>query len=94
LPGFRSSFGSIAPQKASQPIASKLVELVEDPRLDPLQDHAICVLNLPAHAGVCHGSPVDADVVLVTEREEIFPVNYVLLLVMMEFETPNQWMMS
>jgi hypothetical protein len=35
-----------------------------------LQDHAICALDLPIRAGVRHGGPVDAHVVVITEPEE------------------------
>jgi hypothetical protein len=37
------------------------------PRFDPLQGHAIRVLHLPVHVGVCHGGPVDANVVFIAE---------------------------
>jgi hypothetical protein len=31
------------------------------------------VLNLPVHAGVRHGGPVDTNVVVITELEEFIP---------------------
>ena len=31
------------------------------------------MLNLPVHAGVRHGGPIDADVVFIAELEELFP---------------------
>jgi hypothetical protein len=52
------------------PSSAKLVHLVEDPRLDALQDHTIRELNLPVRAGVRNGGPVDADVVVIAESEE------------------------
>ena len=30
------------------------------------------MLDLPVHAGVCHGGPIDVDVVFITESEELF----------------------
>jgi hypothetical protein len=32
-----------------------------------LQDHAVHTLNLPVHAGVRHGGPIDMDVVVIAE---------------------------
>jgi hypothetical protein len=52
------------------------------------------MLDLPVHAGVHHGGPIDADVVFIAELEEFVPVNYVSLSVLMEFGTPNRWMIS
>jgi hypothetical protein len=49
------------------PLSPKLVELVEDPRLDALQYHAIHASNLSVRAGVHHGSPIDTDVVVIAE---------------------------
>ena len=46
---------------------AKLVQSVENPRLETLQDHVIRVLHLPIHAGVRHGGPINADVILVAE---------------------------
>jgi hypothetical protein len=35
-----------------------------------LQDHTIWVLNLPIHSGVCYGSPINSNVVVIAEPEE------------------------
>jgi hypothetical protein len=55
------------------PPLAKLVELIEDPRLDALEHHAIGMLNLSIRAGVCHGSPVNPGMVVITESEEFLP---------------------
>ena len=31
------------------------------------------MLNLPVRAGVCHGGPINADVVFIAESEELLP---------------------
>ena len=59
--------------KLCDPSSAKLVQSVEDSRLEALQDHAICVLDLPVCAGVRHGDPIDVDVVFIVESEELFP---------------------
>jgi hypothetical protein len=41
---------------------------------------------------VCHSSPINPDVVFITELEDFFSVNCVPLSVMMEFSSPNRWM--
>ena len=38
-----------------------------------MQDHAVCMLNLPIHVGVCYDSPINTDVVVVIELEEFLP---------------------
>jgi hypothetical protein len=43
---------------------------------------------------VCDGRPVHADVVFVAKLRNFLPVNWDPLSVMMEFGTPNRWMMS
>jgi hypothetical protein len=43
---------------------------------------------------MCDGRPVHADVVFVVELQELLPVNWDPLSVMMEFGTPSRWMMS
>ena len=43
---------------------------------------------------MCHGGPIDAEVVFIAELEELFLVNCVPLPVIMEFRTPKRWMMS
>jgi hypothetical protein len=58
-----------------------------------LQDHVVRALDLPVCVGVRHVGPVNVNVVLVTEPKEFLLVNCVLLSVMMEFGTPNRWMM-
>jgi hypothetical protein len=50
---------------------AELVQSVEDPRLEALQDHVVGVLNLSIHLGVCHGCPIHTDVVIITEPEEL-----------------------
>jgi hypothetical protein len=74
------------------PFSAKLVQIIEDSKLDSLQDHAVGVLDLPIHAGVRHGGLIDMDVVF--NLRNFFPVNFIPLSVMMEFGTPNQWMIS
>jgi hypothetical protein len=64
------SLDSIKPQGVCDPLLTEFVQPVEDPRLDPLQDHTIRALNVPIHAGLCHGGPVNADVVVIAEPEE------------------------
>ena len=48
-----------------------LVQLVEDPRLEALEDPAIGTLHLPIRLWVRHSQPVHAYVVAVTERQEL-----------------------
>ena len=36
-----------------------------------MQDHAVRALDLPVRAGVRHGGPIDPDVVVITELEEL-----------------------
>ena len=57
--------------KLCDPSSANLVQPVEDPRLEALQYHTICVLNLPIRARVCHGGPLDPDVVFIVESEEL-----------------------
>jgi hypothetical protein len=38
-----------------------------------LQDHAVCTLDLPIHTGVSYGGPVNLDVVVIAELEELLP---------------------
>jgi hypothetical protein len=52
--------------------AAKLVQPVEDSRFEALQDHAVGALDLPVRPGVCHGCPIHADMVIITETEELF----------------------
>ena len=59
--------------KLRDPSSTKLVQPVEDPRLEALYDHAVRALDLPVHAGVHHGSPIDVDVVFIAELKELFP---------------------
>jgi hypothetical protein len=51
----------------------KLVELVEDSRLDALQNHAVRALNLPVRARVHHNGQVNTDVIVITEPKEFLP---------------------
>jgi hypothetical protein len=50
---------------------AELVQPVEDPRLEALQDHAVRVLHLSVRLGVRHGYPIHADVVIIVEPEEL-----------------------
>jgi hypothetical protein len=52
-------------------LAAELVQPVEDPWLEALQDHAIGVLDLSICLGVCHDCPIHADVVIIVEPEEL-----------------------
>ena len=38
-----------------------------------MEDHAICALDLPVRVGVCYGSPINVDVVVVVEPKEFLP---------------------
>jgi hypothetical protein len=46
--------------------------MVEDPQFETLQDHAVGTFNLPIRPGVCHGCPIHADMVIITETKELF----------------------
>jgi hypothetical protein len=48
------------------PSAAKLVQPVEDPRFEALQDHVVGALDLPVRLGVHHGCPIHADMVIIT----------------------------
>jgi hypothetical protein len=52
-------------------MANKLVELVEDARLESLEDHAICSLCLPICVRVSERYPIDLDSVPVSEIQEL-----------------------
>ena len=58
--------------KIRDPSSDKPVHSVKDPRLEALLEHSIRALNLPVHAGVRHGGPIDMDVVFIIELEELF----------------------
>jgi hypothetical protein len=47
------------------------VEVVVDPRLESLQNHAVGTFYLPIRHGVCHGGLVHPDVVVFTEVQEL-----------------------
>ena len=52
------------------------------------------MLNLPVRLGVRDGCPIDPDVLFIAELNE-FPAGELCVLVyVMEFGTPKQWMMS
>ena len=70
--GRGSSSSSKYHEKLRNPLFTKFVQSVEDPRLKALQDHAVRALNLPIRARVCHGGPINADVVVITESEKFF----------------------
>jgi hypothetical protein len=71
-------------------LAAKLVQLVKDPWFETLQDHVVGAHDLPIRLGVCHGCPIHADMVIITETEELLAGECVPLLVMMEFGTPKR----
>jgi hypothetical protein len=48
-------------------LAAKFVQPVEDSWLEALQDHAVGMLNLPVHPGVCHDCSIHTDMVIITE---------------------------
>jgi hypothetical protein len=47
------------------------VEVVVDPRLESLQNHAVGTFYLPIRHGVSHGGPVHPDVVILAEVQEL-----------------------
>jgi hypothetical protein len=49
----------------------KLVQSLEDPWFENLQDHAIGVLNLPIRPGVCHDCLIHTDMVIITETKKL-----------------------
>jgi hypothetical protein len=53
------------------PSPAELVEVVVDPRLKSLQNHAIRTLYLPIRHGVGYGGPVHPDVVVLAEVQEL-----------------------
>ena len=57
-------------QQLCEPPPAKLVQLVQDPCLEALEDHAIGTLHLPICLRVRHSRPVHAYVVAVAERRE------------------------
>ena len=58
--------------KLRGPSSVEFVQLVDDSRLEALQDHVVHVLDLPVCAGVRHGGPIDTDVAVITKLEESF----------------------
>ena len=57
-------------RELGDPTRAKLIQLVEDPRLEALKEHAICALNLPIRSGVRDGGPIDPDVSFIAESKE------------------------
>ena len=53
------------------PSPAELVEVVVDPRLESLQDHAVGTLYLPIRHGVSYDGPVHPDVVVLAEVQEL-----------------------
>jgi hypothetical protein len=51
---------------------TKLVQPVEDPQFEALQDHVIGALDLPVRPRVCHCYRIHADMVIITKTEELF----------------------
>jgi hypothetical protein len=54
-----------------EPFLTRCIQSVEDSGLQTLQDHAVGTLHLTVGLWVCHGRPVNADVELVTELQEL-----------------------
>jgi hypothetical protein len=52
-------------------LPAELVEVVVDPRLESLQNHAIGTLYLPIRHGVSYDGPVHPDVVILAEVQEL-----------------------
>ena len=50
---------------------TKFVQLVEDPRVEALQEHAVCALDLPICSGVHDGGPIDPDVLFIADPNEL-----------------------
>jgi hypothetical protein len=53
------------------PSSTELVEVVVDPWLESLQNHAVGTLYLPIRHGVSYGGPVHPDVVILAEVQEL-----------------------
>jgi hypothetical protein len=53
------------------PSPAELVEVVVDPRLEPLQNHVVGTLYLPIRHGVSYGGPVHPDMVILAEVQEL-----------------------
>jgi len=51
-------------------VCTELVQPVEDPRLEALQEHAVCALDLPVRPRVRDGRPIDSDVLFIAESNE------------------------
>jgi hypothetical protein len=60
-------------RELGNPPPGELLQSIEDPRLESLQNHAVCAFDLPVHAWVHHGGLVDADVVIVAKFEKFLP---------------------
>ena len=52
-------------------MSHKFVQLVEDPWLQSLEDHAISTLHLPVRLWVPHSRPVHTYVVAIAKRQEL-----------------------
>jgi hypothetical protein len=50
---------------------TRLIQSTEDSGLQTLQDHAVGTLHPTIGLWVCYGRPIDADVELVTELQEL-----------------------
>ena len=50
---------------------AKFIQPAKDPRLEALQEHAVCTLDLPVRSGVRDGGPIDPDVVFIAESKEL-----------------------
>jgi hypothetical protein len=51
----------------------KLVERLEDPRLQTLQDHAVRPLDLSVRLWVCNSRPIQTNVIVIAKLEEFLP---------------------
>ena len=67
-------------RELGDPVYAELVQPVEDSRLEALQEHAVCALDLSVRPGVRDGRPVDPDVLFITESNE-FPAGELRALV-------------
>ena len=59
---------------------AELVQPIENSRLEALKEHAVCMLDLPVHPGVCDGCPINPDVLFIVELNE-FPTGELLAVV-------------
>jgi hypothetical protein len=65
--------GSKEPREALRPTAYQTFEFIEDPGLEALEYHVVGALYLSVCMGVCHGVPIDPDMVVIIESKEFLP---------------------